>query len=94
MAAVRLDIQFAGKELSRKRVTSAPTTRDESAAKHLIRYLRGTQNLLLRIAPTAWRSNQCIELHAYCDSDWAGCPVSRKSTTGVICQLWGASIVK
>eukprot|EP00971_Amphidinium_carterae_P181374 3598257-Amphidinium_carterae.1 len=28
-----------------------------------------------------------------CDSDWAGCPISRKSTTGVVCQLWGASIV-
>eukprot|EP00971_Amphidinium_carterae_P066227 1311592-Amphidinium_carterae.1 len=25
--------------------------------------------------------------------DWAGCPVSRKSTTGVICQLWSSSIV-
>eukprot|EP00971_Amphidinium_carterae_P301663 5993225-Amphidinium_carterae.2 len=23
----------------------------------------------------------------------AGCPVGRKSTTGVICQLWSASIV-
>eukprot|EP00971_Amphidinium_carterae_P073365 1450854-Amphidinium_carterae.1 len=75
MAAVRPDIQFAVRELSRK--LSAPTTRDESAAKHLIGYLRGTQNLVFSIAPSAWRSNQCIELHAYCDSDWAGCPVSR-----------------
>eukprot|EP00971_Amphidinium_carterae_P112785 2233672-Amphidinium_carterae.1 len=58
-----------------------------------MRYLRGTQNLVFRIAPSAWKNNQCIELHAFCDSDWAGCPVSRKSTTGVVCQLWGASIV-
>eukprot|EP00971_Amphidinium_carterae_P047663 938837-Amphidinium_carterae.1 len=49
--------------------------------------------MVFRVAPSAWQSNQCIELHAYCDSDWAGCPVSRKSTTGVICQLWNCSIV-
>eukprot|EP00971_Amphidinium_carterae_P223685 4438370-Amphidinium_carterae.2 len=85
LASVRPDIQFADKELSRK--LSAPTTRDESAAKHLILYLRGARNLVFRVAPTAWRSNQCIELHAYCDPDWAGCRVRRKSTTGVICQL-------
>eukprot|EP00971_Amphidinium_carterae_P240750 4779428-Amphidinium_carterae.1 len=35
----------------------------------------------------------CIELHAYCDSDWTGCPISKKSTTGVICQFWNSSIV-
>eukprot|EP00971_Amphidinium_carterae_P093662 1853435-Amphidinium_carterae.1 len=91
MASVRQDIQFAVKELSRKQ--SSPTSKDESATKHLIRYLRGTQNLVFRIAPSAWKSSQCIELHACCDSDWAGCPVSRKSTTGVICQLWSSSIV-
>eukprot|EP00971_Amphidinium_carterae_P004368 87407-Amphidinium_carterae.2 len=90
MAAVRPDIQFAVKELSRK--LSAPMSKDESAAKHLIWYLRGTQNLVFLIAPSAWRSSQCIELHADCDSDWAGCPVSRKSTTGVICQLWEAEL--
>eukprot|EP00971_Amphidinium_carterae_P026763 527897-Amphidinium_carterae.1 len=45
----RPDIQFAVKELSRK--LSSPTSKDESAAKHLIRYLRGTQNLVFRIAP-------------------------------------------
>eukprot|EP00971_Amphidinium_carterae_P045653 898400-Amphidinium_carterae.5 len=50
---------------SRNSAGSSPTSKDESAAKHLIRYPR----------------------------DWAGCPVSRKSTIGVICQLWSASIV-
>eukprot|EP00971_Amphidinium_carterae_P232276 4609347-Amphidinium_carterae.1 len=88
MAAARPDIQFAVKELSRK--LSSHTSKDESATKHLIRYLRDTQNLVFRIAPSAWKSSQCIELHAYCDSDWAD-PVSRKSTTGVICQLWSSS---
>eukprot|EP00971_Amphidinium_carterae_P131285 2600380-Amphidinium_carterae.2 len=54
---------------------------------------QSTQNLVFRIAPSAWRSSRCIELHAYCDLDWDGCPVNRKSTTGVVCQLWGTSIV-
>eukprot|EP00971_Amphidinium_carterae_P248541 4933943-Amphidinium_carterae.6 len=49
MAAVRPDIQYASKELGRK--LSAPTSKDESATKHLIKYLRGTQNLVLRMAP-------------------------------------------
>eukprot|EP00971_Amphidinium_carterae_P102188 2022893-Amphidinium_carterae.2 len=91
MAAIRPNIQFAVKELNRKLASS--TSKDESATKHLIRYLRGTQNLVFTIAPSAWKSSQCIELHAYCDSGWAGCPISKKSTTGVICQLWSNSIV-
>eukprot|EP00971_Amphidinium_carterae_P036612 719591-Amphidinium_carterae.1 len=69
MTAVRPDIQCAVKELSRE--LASPTPKDESAARHLIRYLRGTQNLVFRFAPSAWKSSQCIELHAYCDSDWA-----------------------
>eukprot|EP00971_Amphidinium_carterae_P202653 4021095-Amphidinium_carterae.1 len=69
MTAVRPDVQFAVKELSRK--LASPTSKDESATKHLIRYLRRTQNLAFRIAPSVWKSSQCIELHAYCDSDWA-----------------------
>eukprot|EP00971_Amphidinium_carterae_P138901 2752827-Amphidinium_carterae.7 len=33
-----------------------------------------------------------IEIHAYSDSDWAGCTVARKSTTGVLLQIHGCSI--
>eukprot|EP00971_Amphidinium_carterae_P141885 2810534-Amphidinium_carterae.3 len=81
MAAVWPDIhQYAIRGLTRK--LSAPTSKDESAAKHLIKYHRGTQNLVFRIVPSTCRASQCIELHAYCDSDWAGCPVNRKSTMG------------
>eukprot|EP00971_Amphidinium_carterae_P102530 2029578-Amphidinium_carterae.2 len=46
MAAVRPDIQYAVKELNRK--LSAPIAKDESAAKHLIRYLKDTHNLVFR----------------------------------------------
>eukprot|EP00971_Amphidinium_carterae_P095090 1881406-Amphidinium_carterae.5 len=71
---------------------SAQTSEDESATKQLIKYRRGTQNRAFRIALSTWRASQCIELHAYCDSDRPGCPINSKSTTGVICQLRSASI--
>eukprot|EP00971_Amphidinium_carterae_P271732 5391999-Amphidinium_carterae.1 len=34
-----------------------------------------------------------MEIHAYSDSDWAGCAVIRKSTTGVLLQMYGCSII-
>jgi len=48
-----------------------------SAVKSILRYLRGTlaYGLLLRRGATA-------ELIVYTDADWAGCPDTRKSTSG------------
>lgn len=53
------------------------------AAKHLLRYLVGNpgQEILLALKSTA-------QLTAFCDSDWASCPTTRKSTTG-FCILLG-----
>eukprot|EP00971_Amphidinium_carterae_P117828 2333933-Amphidinium_carterae.4 len=87
--AIRADIQYAVKELSR--ILSAPPSKDQQLSTSSD--ISGAQNLVFRIAPSTWRLSQCIELRAYCESYWAGCPVSRKSTTGVTCQLWSASIV-
>eukprot|EP00971_Amphidinium_carterae_P103625 2051667-Amphidinium_carterae.1 len=76
MAAVRPDIQFAVKELSRK--LSSHTSKDESAAKHLISYLRGTQNLVFRIVPSAWRLSSQQEVNNWCHLSVVG-----KSTEGI-----------
>ncbi|PKU73081.1 Retrovirus-related Pol polyprotein from transposon TNT 1-94 [Dendrobium catenatum] len=46
------------------------------ALKHLLRYLRGTVEFGLPI------NNTSSSLRAYADSDWAGDPINRKSTTG------------
>lgn len=49
-----------------------------TAVKRILRYLRGTLDLgltLHRISPTT-------ELIAYSDADWAGCPDTRRSTSG------------
>eukprot|EP00971_Amphidinium_carterae_P291085 5780198-Amphidinium_carterae.1 len=61
---------------------SAPTIYDVKGAKQLIRYFRGTQGHVRRVAPSHGPGlNSDIEVHAFSDSDWAGCPGIRKSTT-------------
>eukprot|EP00971_Amphidinium_carterae_P105257 2084258-Amphidinium_carterae.1 len=86
MAAVRPDIQFAVKELSRK--LSSPTSKDESAAKHLIRYLRGTQNLVFRIAHRQL-GDQVSALNFMPTVTQIGQVVQSAESQ----QLWGSSIV-
>ena len=57
------------------------------AVKRILRYLVHTPNLGL------WYPKGCdFELLGYSDSDYAGCKVDRKSTTGT-CQFLGRSLV-
>jgi len=46
------------------------------AVKRVLRYLKGTIEFGLLYTPGT------IAMHAYCDSDWAGNPDDRRSTTG------------
>jgi hypothetical protein len=57
------------------------------AALRVLRFIKGTlgQGLL-------FPSNNNLALIAYCDSDHAGCPTTRKSTTGY-CVFLGGSLV-
>lgn len=63
----------------------APTSDHMQAAKKLLRYLAGNtgQGILLS-------NKSATQLTAYCDSDWASCDFSRKSTSGY-CILLGDS---
>ncbi|KAL8131684.1 hypothetical protein AgCh_007576 [Apium graveolens] len=63
----------------------APTSDHMQAAKKLLRYLASNpgQGIILS-------SQSATQLTAYCDSDWASCEFSRKSTSGQ-CILLGAS---
>ena len=63
----------------------APTSAHMQAVKHLLRYilLSPSQGVLLA-------KDSAVQLKAYCDSDWASCPFSRRSTTGY-CILLGDS---
>ncbi|XP_019166883.1 PREDICTED: uncharacterized protein LOC109162651 [Ipomoea nil] len=55
----------------------SPTTADWAALKRVLRYVNGILNLGLNIS-----SSTSLDIHAYSDSDWAGNPDDRKSTSG------------
>jgi histone deacetylase 1/2 len=55
----------------------APTTVHWTAVKRILRYLRGTVALGLRLSRSSSTS-----VSAFSDADWAGCPDDRRSTGG------------
>ncbi|XP_031096967.1 uncharacterized protein LOC116001217 [Ipomoea triloba] len=54
-----------------------PTTEHWGLLKRVLRYVKGTLDYGLRLAPSP-----SADIHALSDSDWAGCPTDRKSTSG------------
>ena len=90
---LRPDIAFSTKELARR--LTAPTTADMNAARQVLRYLVGTTHYVYALRPNARYEQipKLLEIHAYADSDWAGCRLTRKSTTGVCLKLLGAVIL-
>uniref|UniRef100_A0A3Q7G9E8 Integrase catalytic domain-containing protein n=1 Tax=Solanum lycopersicum TaxID=4081 RepID=A0A3Q7G9E8_SOLLC len=58
-----------------------------NAAMRVLRYLKGHpgQGILLR-------ADSNLQILAYCDSDWATCPLSRKSVSGYFIMLGGSPI--
>jgi len=86
----RPDIAYAVSELSR--FVSRPSKSHQTAVKHVLRYLKGTQNLGIRYSKQDGHSTQTNLLWGYVDSDWAGCPDTRKSTTGYTLMLNGAAV--
>ncbi|XP_019182546.1 PREDICTED: uncharacterized protein LOC109177599 [Ipomoea nil] len=55
----------------------APTDDHWGLAKRVLRYIKGTLDYGLRISPST-----STTIQAFSDSDWAGCPIERKSTSG------------
>ena len=62
--------------------------------RHLLKYLAGTKDYCLVLHPQLKLSSThtSLDLNAYCDSDWAGCSKTRKSTSGVVVSLLGCTI--
>ncbi|XP_019153833.1 PREDICTED: uncharacterized protein LOC109150378 [Ipomoea nil] len=56
---------------------TSPTTADWAVMKRVLRYVKGTLGMGLCI-----RKSESLALHAFSDSDWAGNPDDRKSTSG------------
>ena len=57
---------------------SSPRTTHLTAVKQILRYLKGTLDYGLEFRPAPGLPS----LHAFSDADWAGCPDTRRSTTG------------
>ena len=83
LTITRPDIAFTVHVLSK--FMHNPTSSHYQAGIRVLRYLAScpSQGILLA------RDSQA-QLTAYCDSDWAGCPTTRRSTSG-FCILLGAS---
>ena len=70
----RPDIAFSVNQLCQ--FLHSPTSTHWTAAKRVLRYLKGT------ITHGLFFSKGSLSLHAFCDSDWAGSLDDRRSTTG------------
>ena len=84
---VRPHLMFATKCLSYK--LASPTLADLTRAKKVLRYLKGTRELNLYLTIPALKPNDLNKTLKHVtgnsDADWAGEPVTRKSTS---CTLW------
>ncbi|XP_017978303.1 PREDICTED: uncharacterized mitochondrial protein AtMg00810-like [Theobroma cacao] len=71
----RLDIAYAVQVLSQ--FMDKPSLEHMNVAHRVLKYLKGSlgQGILMK-------SESNLMIVGYCDSDWAGCPNSRKSVTG------------
>ena len=72
-------------------------TPDQNCARSLqqpLRYLKGTQHYKFVIQPTIRLANNdsTLDLDIVVDADWAGCPTTRRSTTGFVIRFLGATI--
>ena len=92
LAALRVDIMYAVKELSRGLV--APTEVHKIKLKTLLRYLSGTKDYVHVMRPDfrIGRQVKSLDIKVYVDSDWAGCTDSRRSTSGVALNILGINI--
>ena len=88
----RPDLACATKELAR--ALNKPTTQDWKRMKHVVRYLQGTKHYKFTVQPTAQITDELkeIDVDAYVDADWAGDPVTRKSTSGFAIYIFGTCV--
>ena len=85
LTAIRPDIQFA--VCLCVCYQSSPRTSHRQVVKHILRYLKYTSELGFW-----YSSGSSLFLRGFSDSDFAGCWVERKSTSGT-CQFLGTSLV-
>jgi len=82
----RLDAHFACKEICRW--MSSPSQQSWKALKRLCRYFAGSPRLVY-----VYQQQSVDEVDIFTDTDWAGCPKTRKSTSGG-CLMLGSHTLK
>ncbi|CAN1346939.1 Retrovirus-related Pol polyprotein from transposon TNT 1-94 [Linum perenne] len=85
LCTTRPDICYTVNQLSQ--FVSSPTTIHDQATHRLLRYLKGSPAHGLHFSRTS-----SLRISAFSDSDWAGCPDSRRSVTG-FCTFLGDSLI-
>jgi hypothetical protein len=86
LSADRIDAMFACKEICR--YMSAPTEHSWQALKRICRFLNGLPRLVY-----VYPHQEVHSIDVHTDTDWAGCPRTRKSTSGG-CVLFGKHTMK
>ena len=86
LAQDRPEISYATKELCRR--VHAPCTGDLKALERLVKYVASEPRLVYWYE---WQEHGA--LHVYSDTDFAGCQITRKSTSGG-CALLGKHLIK
>jgi len=85
LTVTRPDIQYAVNTLSQ--FMQSPYSSHFDAATRVLRYLKGSVGKGLFLS-----ASSSINLVGYADSDWAGCPTTRRSTTGYFTMLGSSPI--
>ena len=90
ITGVRPDLMFATKMLVIQTCVTN-TLADLTRAKKVLRYLKGTRELNLYLTIPALKPNDLNKtlkhITGYSDADWAGDPVTRKSTSCTLCYV-------
>ena len=73
------------------RFGSNPGTKHVKAMKHLLKYLKGTKKRGIRYRRPPG-DDEKVQIIAFVDSDWAGCPDTRRSTIGWSVHLCGGPV--
>ncbi|XP_019154689.1 PREDICTED: uncharacterized protein LOC109151225 [Ipomoea nil] len=85
LTITRPDLSYAVNRLCQFMHT--PTDEHWAMLKRVLHYVKGTITHGLRLSVSS-----SSDVHAYSDSDWAGCPMDRKSTSGYAVFL-GSNLV-
>ena len=85
----RPDIFYAVMQLAR--FNSNPGKAHVRASEQCLRYLEETPDLGIRFTAPKNKSAK-IRIEAFVDSDWGGCPDTRRSTTGYVIHVCGGPV--